>query len=243
MSSLLLSLRIAPMFAFAPPFSLVRAPALVRLLLGIGLAIAVVSGNPSLTSLADLSIGTLLVAAIRELMLGTIFVLAFQLTFGALYMAGRTIDIQAGFGLALVIDPTTRAQMPLAGTLFAYAAGAIFFALGGDRDLLRLIAASLEAIPLGATHAPLSIGPLAGFMSMVFITAFGVAGGTILVLFLADVAIAFLSRTVPQMNVLILGFQVKTLILLMVLPTSFGLAGALLARMTTMTLTAIPRLL
>ena len=38
-------------------------------------------------------------------MLGGIFVMAFQLMFGALYMAGRTIDIQAGFGLALLIDP------------------------------------------------------------------------------------------------------------------------------------------
>jgi flagellar biosynthetic protein FliR len=52
-----------------------------------------------------------------------------------------------------------------------------------------------------------------------------------------------MSRTVSQMNVLILGLQVKSIVLLLVLPTSFGIAGALLARMMAMTLQSLPRLL
>ena len=39
--------------------------------------------------------------------------------------------------------------MPLAGTVFAYAAAAIFFAMGGAHDLIALWAASLDALPLG----------------------------------------------------------------------------------------------
>ncbi len=48
--------------------------------------------------------------------------------------------------------------------------------------------------------------------------------------------------TVPQMNVLVLGFQVKTLLLLIVLPSAFGVGGALLTRMLALTLSPIPRL-
>lgn len=242
-SSVLLALRIGPVFAFAPPFTLTRLPPLFRVLLALGLAAALVGGAPAATAIHDFSAYNLALTAVRELALGSVFVLAFQLAFGALYMAGRTIDIQAGFGLAMLIDPTTRTQTPLVGTVFAYAAGTVFFAMDGHAQLLRLFAATLQAVPLGSWTVPGSLAGLTGFIGAIFVTAFGVAGGTILTLFLADLAIALLSRTVPQMNVLVLGFQVKTLLLLIALPASLGVAGALLARMMVMTLEAIPRLM
>jgi flagellar biosynthetic protein FliR len=176
-------------------------------------------------------------------MLGTIFVLAFQLAFGALYVAGRTIDIQAGFGLALLIDPKSNSQMPLVGTLFAYAAGAMFFAFGGHIALLKLFAASLHLIPLGTWAMPHSIERISAFASLTFLMAFGVAGASVLSLFLADLVIALLSRTVPQMNVLVLGFQIKTILLLLVLPLSFGIGGASVIQLMAYTLEALPRML
>ena len=241
-STLLFSLRVAPVFAFAPPFSLVRAPVLFRLLLGLGVAACIVGSNPAAAAVPRLDAGTLLATSVTELMLGAIFVLAFQLTFAALQVAGRTIDIQAGFGLALLIDPATRAQVPLVGTIFVYAAGAVFFAIDGHVELLRIFAASLQAIPVGGHDFPTSLDPLLAFLATVFLTAFGVAGGTMLALFLTDLAITMLSRTVPQMNVLVLGFQVKILVLLIALPVTLGFAGAVLLRMMRVTLEALPRL-
>jgi len=242
-SCLVLGLRIAPVFAFAPPFSLIPMPRLFRLLFGLGLAVSLVSAYPAATSLANASLPTIALAAMRELMMGIVFVLAFELAFAALYVAGRTIDIQAGYGLALLIDPTSRAQTPLVGTLFAYAAGAAFFAADGQIDLLHLFGASLDAIPLGMWAMPDSIARITAFTSMAFLSAFGIAGGTILVLFLVDLTIALLSRTVPQLNVLILGFQVKTIVLPLVLSLTFGISGALLFRTMSMTLQAIPGML
>lgn len=90
---------------------------------------------------------------------------------------------------------------------------------------------------------PDSIDRLASFTAIVFLSALGVAGAVILALFLVDLVIAMMSRTIPQMNVLILGFQVKTLVLLLVLPSAFGIGGALLVRLMATTLDALPRLL
>jgi hypothetical protein len=45
------------------------------------------------------------------------------------------------------------------------------------------------------------------------------------------------------MNVLILGFQVKTIVFLLALPLSFGIGGVLFVRLMTVTLQSIPRLL
>lgn len=242
-AAILLSLRIAPVFAFAPPFTLVRLPMLFRMLLGLGIAACLVAANPAAATLSDTGPGALFATAVSELLLGTIFMLAFQLSFAALQVAGRTIDIQAGFGMALLIDPTTRGSMPLTGTLFVYAAAAIFFATDGHVELLRILAASLDAVPLGAHQLAASPASLVAFISLAFLSAFGVAGGAILALFLCDLAIALLSRTIPQMNVLVLGFQVKTVVLLLVLPIVFGAAGALLARMTRIVLEALPGLI
>ena len=241
-SSVLLGFRTGPVFAWAPPFSLVRMPVLFRALFGLGLAVCIVSANPHAAALPGYGLAEIVVAAIREVLFGFTFVLAFQLVFGALYVAGRTIDIQAGFGLALLIDPSSRAQTPLVGTLFAYAAGAVFFAMNGHIEVLRLLSASLDAVPLGTWSMPNAIERIASFLSFVFLCAFGVAGGAILVLFLVDAAIALLSRTVPQMNVLVLGFQVKTIVLFLALPLSFGVGGALLVRTMAATLHAIPGL-
>lgn len=242
-SALLLSLRIAPVFAFAPPFTLVRMPMTFRVLMSLGLAACIATANPAAAALTDSSAGSLLVIAVRELLLGTIFLVAFQLCFAALQVAGRTVDIQAGFGLSTLIDPSTKGAMPLVGTLFVYAAAAIFFAVDGHAELLRLFAASLDAVPLGLHQLPETPASLVAYISLVFIAAFGVAGGAILALFLCDLAIALLSRTVPQMNVLLLGFQVKTIVLLIVLPVTFGVGGALLARMTRITLETLPGLI
>jgi len=240
---LLLSLRVGPVFMFAPPFSLVRMPMLVRILLSLGIAACVLSSKPDAAREIGTQTGMLVAAALNELLLGSVFVLALQLAFGGLYIAGRTIDIQAGFGLSLLIDPTTRGQTPLVGTLFAYAAGAVFFALDGHLDLLRIMAASLDAVPLGAWHLPVSLDMLTAFIATMMTIAFGIAGAAMLALFLADLAIALLSRTVPQMNVLVLGFQVKTVLLLLTLPVTFGVAGSLFVRFVAVTLEALPGLI
>jgi flagellar biosynthesis protein FliR len=241
-SCLLVGLRIAPIFAFAPPFSFVRVPALFRVLFGLGLGAALVSSRIVAVPPDVAALPVMVVMALRELGLGLTIVLAFQVAFGALYFVGRTVDIQAGFGLALLIDPTSQSQAPLVGTLFVYAAAGLFFAMNGHIEVLRFLAATFDAIPLGAYSMPHSIARLAGFMTVMFSGALGIAAGAILALFLVDLSIALMSRTLPQMNVLILGFQAKTIVLLLVLPLSFGIGGILMLRLMAALLKALPGL-
>jgi flagellar biosynthetic protein FliR len=242
-SCLLLALRITPVFIFAPPFSLTRVPKLFLGLLGLGLAVCLVGANPQSALVADMSVYHLFLAGLKELVLGSMFVLVFQLVFGALYLAGRTVDLQAGFGFATLIDPTSKAPLPLVGTLFSLTAGAAFFFLNGHLALLRFLGSSLSVVPLGTWSFPASIDAVVIFASTVFFIAMGVAAAPILTMFLVDVVIALLSRTVPQMNVLLLGFQVKTIVLLVVLPLSFGLTGTIFLRLATLALETLPRMI
>jgi flagellar biosynthesis protein FliR len=238
----MVTLRIGPAFAFAPPFTLVRLPRTVRALLCIALASCLVSGRPETVAFDSLSPGAVVSHAALELALGMTFVLALQLLFAAFYFAGRTVDLQAGFGLATLIDPTTRAPTPLVGTLFAYAAGSIFFAVGGHWQLYRIFAASLDYIPLGTWLLPASLTPISVYLSTLFMSAFGAAGALILLFFLIDLAIALLSRTVTQMNVLILGFEVKAIVFLLAAPVALTMAFSIIAYMVDFTLESIPGL-
>jgi flagellar biosynthetic protein FliR len=240
---LLVSLRIAPTLAFAAPFTLMRVPATVRMLLAIALSAWMVSSHPLQSWQADYLSHGLFLAAIGELFLGIALSLSLQLAFAALLTAGRAIDVQAGFGMAMLLDPATRAQLPLVGTIFAYAAGAIFFATDGPADLLAVWSQSLEQVPLGSAAIGADITVLTAYMSAVFIMAFGLGGLVMLVLFLSDLAIAFMSRTLPQMNVMLLGFQVKAMATLAVLPVAISLSGALFLRMLRYALETAPRLI
>ena len=229
-ATLLVALRLAPTLAFAPPFTLLRIPVLMRVMIALGLSLWLVGARPGET--VAMIPGRSVVALVAgELAIGTGLALGLQLVFAAIYFAGRTIDIQAGFGLAMLADPTTHAQVPLAGTILAYVAAMLFFATGAQYDLLALWTASFETLPLGTammTPDPIALGRL---MSGAFLIGIGLVGVVILAIFMADLVIAFLSRTLPQMNVLLLGFQVKAMVMLVVLPISIALSGALFLRL------------
>ena len=239
---LLLTLRVVPAFAFTAPFTLLRVPAIVRVLLSISLAAWLVAANPAQTWQSGFAEHGLVLAAMNELVLGIGLSLSLHFAFAALLTVGRAIDIQAGFGLAVLVDPTTKSQMPLVGTLFAYAAAAIFFTSDGPANLLAIWSASVQAIPLGTGALSGDLGRLLGYLSSAFVIACGLGGAIMLALFLADLAIAFMSRTLPQMNVMLLGFQVKALMTLALLPAAVALSGALFVRLLRTALEAAPQL-
>lgn len=234
---LLGALRLGPVFTFAPPFTLMRIPAAIRVLLAVALSAAMVGPVQNGAALYDPS-GIITVAA-GELMLGIAMALALQFAFAAIVIAGRALDIQAGFGLAFLIDPTTKAQTPLIGALFTYAAAAMFFATGGPADLIATFAASFDRVPLGGGLPDASVRPMLAFFGTVSIFAMGVTGLAMLVLFLVDLVIATMSRTLPQMNVLVLGFQVKSMLAMVLLPLTLGLSGAVIVRIIRLALEAM----
>ncbi|AKM07983.1 flagellar biosynthetic protein FliR [Pelagerythrobacter marensis] len=239
---LLVSLRVVPTLAFAAPFTLLRIPPLIRILVGLALALVLVGGRQG-EILAALAAGSSLVTiAAGELLIGGAIALCLQLAFGAILWAGGAVDIQAGFGLAMVADPTTQAQMPLAGTIFVYAAAAVFCGMGGMFDLLALWSASLDILPFAASTGSLNPVALAMLLSAVFLIATGLFGLVMLVIFLLDVAIAFMSRTLPQMNVLLLGFQIKSMAMLVTLPITVAISGALILRLLRIALETAPGL-
>lgn len=220
---LLLTLRLTPVFAFAPPFTLLNVPVRVRVLIPLALAACLLQWPGARTAGVGDDIGAFVPLAASELLIGLGMAFALQAAFAALYFAGRVLDFQAGFGLALIIDPSTRGQSPLLGTLLVMTGAAVFFAVDGHHELLRVIAASLELVPVGVSASGWAPEAVIAHFGAIFAMGVVIAAVPMVTLFLTDVTLAFLMRTMPQMNVLLLGLQVKTIVLLLTVIVMSGL--------------------
>lgn len=243
LAALLVSLRLVPTLAFAGPFTLFRIPPMVRVLVALPLSLWLVSGRPEATVEVVARGESLLALAVGELVVGIAIALSIQLAFAAILWAGRVIDIQAGFGLAMLADPAMQGQMPLVGTVLAYAAAIVFFTMGAHYDLLALWAATLDTLPLGHGVRHGEMPALLWLTGQLFGLALALVGVIMLALFLLDLTIGFLSRTLPQMNALLLGFQVKAMAVLVTLPIAIGLSAGGLVRILRLSLEGGPRLL
>lgn len=228
---LLVSLRLIPTISFSPPFTLLRIPASVRLMVTLLLSAWIVAGHPDQTLRIATTAPGYAGLVLSELTIGIGLSLALHIVFAALLTVGRTLDLQTGYAFALLADPTNRSQLPLIGTIFAYAMAAIFFLTDGPAQLLGILSMSIDKAPLGAAVSADAIPVLASYIAAVFVMAFGAGGLLLLVLFILDMAIALMSRTLPQMNVLILGFQVKAITTLLLLPVVVAGSAALFLRL------------
>jgi len=240
LGTLFLSLRIGPLFVLAPPFSQILIPMRVRLCLVLALSATLQFAGPGRVAVEGN--GALLVSAASELFLGLMLAYAFQMAFAALAFAGRVLDVQAGYGLAMIIDPGSSNQAPMFGSILTLVGGVVFFTVNGHLELLRLLASLLHVLPLGQPIMIGGPGPLIGYMGLVMGMALGSVAATMVTLFLIDLTIAYLSRALPQMNALMLGLQVKTIATLIVVALTTGLVGAVILRLIRTALDFVPSL-
>lgn len=225
--TLLLSARIAAATMLTPIFGPVQIPGPVRVMIALALAaflvLAVPVTLPPIDSALELSIATL-----GELVLGASLAFGFLVAYAATQIAGRVLDIQLGYSAAAVLNPTTQTPAPLIGTVLGMAGVAVFLALDGHHVLLRALALSVEHYPPGALAFGIDFGEHLKFSGAMFTFGLALAAPVMLTLLLADIALAVMSRSMPQLNVFVLSFSIKIVLGLLGLAVSVKFAGAIL---------------
>jgi flagellar biosynthetic protein FliR len=171
-----------------------------------------------------------LVAAPVELLIGISLGMAFALAFAAIETIARLISIQMGLALGAVFDPVGgEASTPL-GPLFAVMSGLLFLALDLHLATVRILAASFTSLPIGGAWPAGLVGTLAQVTALTLEMAARVALPLALVLLLVELAVALVSRAIPQVNVFFLGLPLTILVgialVSLALPTILaGMAG------------------
>jgi flagellar biosynthetic protein FliR len=227
MATLLLSARVAAATMLTPMFGPSQLPGPIRVLLALGLAAFLVMVLP-VAPAGILTLSDLAVATIGELILGASLAFGFLVAYAATQLAGRVLDIQLGYGAASVLNPSTQVPAPLLGTVFGMAGVAVFLALDGHHVLIRALALSVEHYPPGTLALDLDFAEHLKFSGAMFTFGLALAAPVMLTLLLADIALAVMARSMPQLNVFILSFSVKIVLGLIGLAVSVKFAGAVL---------------
>lgn len=152
-------------------------------------------------------------AIVPELAIGLVVGFIFTLMFAAVQLAGHLIDVMIGFGLANIVDPVSNIQISVLGQFYYLIAMLVFLAIGGHHLIIKALNTSFEVLP---PLTPLLTNGVVNLvnscMADVFMVAFQIGAPTLAALFVADVILGVMARTVPQMNVLMVGFPLKIFI-------------------------------
>lgn len=226
----LVSIRFGTLFVMAPVFGGVRVPAQFRALFVIALSALLVTGLGTKLPDGPVTLGSLFLGGMSELMIGALMSFGLFAGFGVFMLAGKLLDDQIGFTIGSIFDPVTRAQSPLLGTAFNMLAVMLFFALDAHHMMMRGIAYSLEQIPPGSFFQELGLAAVVAHFGTMFILALTLAAPAMIALLLVDIGLGIMSRTMPQINMFVIGIPAKIVVGLLVLVAAMGSLGPVMAR-------------
>jgi flagellar biosynthesis protein FliR len=237
---LLAGVRIVAFLIVAPPFSYGAFQNRIRVMLALGLAVAVAPTISANTQPMDTGpfIETLVMQVIVGLGLGFLI----QLAFAALQSAGGLIDLFGGFQLAQGYDPMGSINGAQFTRLFQITAIALLFTTDGYQMVVAGITRSFSAIPVsGMPDFSITSEALVKGFSDMFLAAVQIAGPLILVLFLADAGLGLLTRVAPALNAFSLGYPLKILITISFAGVVFVLLPGVVASVMSQGLTLLGR--
>jgi flagellar biosynthetic protein FliR len=240
---LLVLARVAGLFVFLPLPGLKAGPDAAKITLVLALTLALCSRWPVIEP-APAGMMQLTGWILAEAGIGLATGLAVAFIIEVLFVAAQAVSTQAGFSYAATIDPNTQADSTVLITIAQLTAGMLFFALGLHRQLLGILARSLETQPPGAVvFSRPSIEALVLVGSTVFSTGLRLVLPLMTLLFLIDLSIGLLGRLNSQLQMIALALPVKMLaamaamsLLVFLVPklyqqtanTAFGALGRLL---------------
>ncbi len=214
---LLVLARVSGVFVFLPIPGLSGVMAPVKALLAAALTMALYPLWPQLPDQAP-AIGALAAAIASEAALGLAAGVALTVVTESFLIAGQVAGMQAGYSFASVVDPTTQADSGVLIILSQLAASMLFFAIGLDREVIRIMARSLETMPPGTfALTRQTAGAVVHLAAGMFSTGLRLALPVLALLLMVDIGLALFGRLNQQLQLITLAFPAKMLIGLAVL--------------------------
>lgn len=206
----LMMFRNSAMFIAMPFFGYVTVPANARLALAFFITSLLFPLYAGVS--LDLPPGILGFFAIvlQETVIGLAIGFSTSLVFWGVMYAGQAMGHTMGFAIANVMDPQSQANVPILGQLLYLMMLMVFLTLGGHHFLIYAIDESFRAVPIGVGtfHQDLVTG-IARMSADIFVIGVKLAAPVLVTIIVSEVALGIVARTVPQMNVWLVGFPLK----------------------------------
>jgi len=150
---------------------------------------------------------------INEVMTGLLLGYATSLCFDAMRIAGSLLDMQMGLSMLNMFDPNAKSNSTFLERLFYWTALIIFLIIDGHHMLISSIIESYKYVPIGNSIIfQESIMLTINAFMQYFVIALKIAIPIVLIIIITDITLGLVARTVPQLNVMILGLPIKILV-------------------------------
>jgi len=198
--------RILGLVATAPLWSTAGIPRRPRLILGLGITIAIAPVLPPMPNVQPASLAGLWILG-QQVLIGISMGFAARIVFSAIDMAGTYIGFQMGLGFATFYDPMEGAQTAVLAEFIGLIALLLFMAFDGHLLYISTLAQSFHAIPVGPEAlSPNSWRNLAELGGKIFSAGLLLALPVLVALMITNVALGVLTKAAPQLNLFALGF-------------------------------------
>ncbi len=213
---ILLFFRFAALFMAAPIFSHKNIPVTVKAAMAFFFSIVFYSSMPPLQ--IDINMPTIVLAILSELLFGLFIGVILLLAYNVITFAGGQISFMMGFSMASAIDPQSGVSMPIISQFLSLLGLMLLLSMNLHHWLLIYIDESLSAVPLGGFVITQNLFDYVIFAtSNMFLVGFMIAFPIIALIYLSDVIFGMLMKTMPQFNLLVIGFPIKIMLSFMVL--------------------------
>ncbi|QDX81357.1 flagellar biosynthetic protein FliR [Denitratisoma sp. DHT3] len=231
--------RILGLVATAPVFQNRALSMRIRLILGLSIALALVSALPPMPAVPVGSWIGLAVLA-QQTLIGIVMGFTLRLIFAAIDMAGELIGLQMGLSFAMFYDPMSAGQTPVVTEFISLLATLIFLAMNGHLLTLSALAESFNLFPVSTQFfAVKGLGAMLTWAATLFAAGVLLALPLISALTIANLALGVLSRVAPTLNLFAVGFPVTIMAGFTVLTLSLPYMGAALERLYAQSFSAL----
>lgn len=210
-------MRISGFVFIAPFFSLRDVPQRVKLLLSFAIALIayfVIPYKPLEYQGVIGYAGIIISEALAGLILGLFANLAMYI----LSFAGQLADMEIGFSMMMQMDPSSGMQVTVTSNILTYAVTLMMIVTNMHLYILKAIIDSFELVPIGSvSFSPLFYQGYLNFILDYMVLGFRIILPVFAALLMVNAILAVLAKAAPQMNMFVIGFQLKIFVGLTVL--------------------------
>lgn len=220
---LLILVRITAFIYVAPFFSLKNVPQKVKVGLSLFFAILIFQTIPS-TSLSYQGVIGFAGLLISEALVGVIIGYFTNISYYILSFAGQILDMEIGFSMVNEFDPITSAQVTITSNIYSYIVMLMMLVTNLHHYIILGIVDTYKIIPLGGVaFKPSMYLLMLGFVKDYFIIGFRITLPIFAGILIVNAILAILAKAAPQLNMFVIGLQLKVLVGLSILFLMMGL--------------------
>jgi type III secretion protein T len=212
--------RIGGLMAIFPGFTRLGLSGVLRGSVALVLTFLLVPAVKDAWTASAPSTGEAALLIFKETIIGLTVGLVLGIPFWAADAAGSFLDVQRASTLANLFDPSQAEESTITATLFTLLSLALFYGAGGFTLVLGTLYDSYAIWPVGR-FLPLfsaDAGELfLGILDRIFSMGLMLVIPLVLILLIADIALAFVARAAPQLQVFDLSLSVKNLLIVILI--------------------------